>query len=346
MEASRSPFLVCRILPLAACGDSGPPKHLSLPVGRVAETAETRHRLVSHVNIAPGGGLDGRQDARGRRGLAVNAFATGLDHPRWLYVLPNGDVLVAETNAPEPSARAAKVVRGWVMGLVMKRAGAGVPSADRITLLRDADGDGVAETRTVFAWKACTRRSAWPWSARPLRRQRRRDRELRLQGRPDRDCRRAKKVADLPGGPLNHHWTKNIIASRDGTKLYVDRRLQQQHRRERHGQGREPRRDPRSRSRNRQRRASSPPACAIPTAWAGNRDRRAVDRGQRARRNRQRPRARLHDIGARTAAFYGWPYSYYGQHVDTRVEPPATRPGRQGHCRPTMRSALTPPRSA
>ena len=82
-------------------------------------------------------------------GTQVAAFADGLDHPRWLYVLPNGDVLVAETNAP-PKPDDAKGIRGWVMEKVMGRAGAGVPSPNRITLLRDADHDGVAETRTVF----------------------------------------------------------------------------------------------------------------------------------------------------------------------------------------------------
>ncbi len=81
-------------------------------------------------------------------GLTVTALAKGLDHPRWLFVLPNGDVLVAETNAPERPER--KGPKTFVMNMVMKRAGAAVPSANRITLLRDADGDGVAEVRTEF----------------------------------------------------------------------------------------------------------------------------------------------------------------------------------------------------
>ena len=81
--------------------------------------------------------------------MAVNAFATGLDHPRSVYVLPNGDVLVAETNAP-PKPDDGKGIKGFVYEQVQKWAGAGVPSANRITLLRDADGDGVAETRSVF----------------------------------------------------------------------------------------------------------------------------------------------------------------------------------------------------
>jgi glucose/arabinose dehydrogenase len=86
--------------------------------------------------------------------LAVNAFATGLDHPRWLYALPNGDVLVAETNAP-PRPAEGKGIKGRIFGLALRRAGAQTPSANRITLLRDADGDGVAEVNSV--------RSEWPW---------------------------------------------------------------------------------------------------------------------------------------------------------------------------------------
>jgi glucose/arabinose dehydrogenase len=81
--------------------------------------------------------------------MAVNAFAAGLDHPRTLYVLPNGDVLVAETNAP-PKPDDSRGIKGWITKMVMGRAGAGTTSANRITLLRDADGDGVAETKNVF----------------------------------------------------------------------------------------------------------------------------------------------------------------------------------------------------
>jgi glucose/arabinose dehydrogenase len=106
-------------------------------------------RLIPTVHIAPVKGWPVGATPVAARGLAVNAYATGLDHPRWLYVLPNGDVLVAETNGP-PRPDDAGGIKGWVMKLLRKRAGAGVPSANRITLLRDADGDGTAETRTVF----------------------------------------------------------------------------------------------------------------------------------------------------------------------------------------------------
>jgi glucose/arabinose dehydrogenase len=87
-------------------------------------------------------------------GTQVVAFARGLDHPRWLYVLPNGDVLVAESNAPPKSRGTARASRAGLMGLVMKWAGAGVPSANRITLLRDSDGDGVADVSLGVAGRS------------------------------------------------------------------------------------------------------------------------------------------------------------------------------------------------
>src|SRR6185312_1932794 len=83
------------------------------------------------------------------KGMAVNAFATGLDHPRTLYVLPDGDVLVAETEAPSKPDDT-RGIKGWITKMVMGRAGSGTTSPNRITLLRDADGDGVAESRSVF----------------------------------------------------------------------------------------------------------------------------------------------------------------------------------------------------
>jgi glucose/arabinose dehydrogenase len=85
-------------------------------------------------------------------GLTVAAFATGLDHPRWLYGRPNGDMLVAETNAPPSKGRRSFVQ--IAMGIVLKIVGAGVESPNRITLLRDADRDGIAETKSVFFRRA------------------------------------------------------------------------------------------------------------------------------------------------------------------------------------------------
>jgi glucose/arabinose dehydrogenase len=153
-------------------------------------------------------------------GTRVNAWARGLDHPRWLYVLPNGDVLVAETNAPA-KPEGASGIKEWLAGLVMKRAGAAVPSANRITLLRDADGDGVAETRSVllsglnspFGMALIGDRlfvaNADAVLVFPYRTG---DTTITAPGTT---------LVKLPGGPINHHWTKNLLASPDGSKLYV-----------------------------------------------------------------------------------------------------------------------------
>ncbi|MES2288910.1 MAG: sorbosone dehydrogenase family protein [Pseudomonadota bacterium] len=149
-------------------------------------------------------------------GLAVGQFAAGLDHPRWLHELPNGDVLVAETNSPP---RETKGIADWIMGLLMKRAGAGVPSADRITLLRDADGDGVAEMKVPFLTGLASPFGmalvgdqlyignhdalvVVPYTAG----------ETRITAKP-------KKVMDLPGG--GNHWAKNVVASPDNQILYI-----------------------------------------------------------------------------------------------------------------------------
>ena len=136
------------LLNLVACGEIA-----RLPstagVGPTPTLPAPNKTLIPTVKIAPAKGWPQGGMPKTAPGLAVNAFASGLDHPRWLYVLPNGDGLVAETNAP-PKPDGGKGIKGMVMKMVMKRAGAGVPSANRITLLRDADGDGVAETKTAF----------------------------------------------------------------------------------------------------------------------------------------------------------------------------------------------------
>jgi glucose/arabinose dehydrogenase len=152
--------------------------------------------------------------------MTVTAFATGLDHPRWLYVLPNGDVLVAETNAP-PRPEDCKGIKGWFMKRFMKIAGAAVPSANRITLLRDADGDGVAESRGAFLeglaspfGMALVGDALYVANTDALVRFPYRAGEMRITAP-------ATRVTALPGGPINHHWTKNVIASADGSRLYV-----------------------------------------------------------------------------------------------------------------------------
>jgi glucose/arabinose dehydrogenase len=176
--------------------------------------------LLPKVNIAPAIGWPTNTKPQAAPGLAVSAYASGLLHPRWLYVLPNGDVLVAETNAPERPDEG-KGIRGAIMKMEMKRAGAAPPSANRITLLRGVAPDGTAQLRTVFLeglnspfgmalvgndlYVANTDAVVrFPYQAGQT--------SIKVAG---------VNVMELPAGPLNHHWTKNLVASPDGTRLYV-----------------------------------------------------------------------------------------------------------------------------
>jgi glucose/arabinose dehydrogenase len=275
--------------------------------------------LLPTVHIAPAKGWPANTSPHAAQGLQVSAFATGLDHPRWLLVLPNGDVLVAETNHP-PQPDESKGVKGIVMGFVMKMAGAGGDSANRITLLRDTDGDGVAETRTTFLENlsspfgmALVGSDLYVANT---------DAIVRFPYVPGatRITAPGVKVVDLPAGTRNHHWTKNVIASRDGTKLYVsvgsnsnvaengldaeaDRaaiwevdaksgahRIFASGLRNANGMGWEP---------------------ATGALWtvANERDEIGSDL------------VPDYLTSVKDGAFYGWPFSYYGQHVDARVSP-------------------------
>lgn len=204
---------------LGACADwaSVP---LSAGTGPNPALPPPTQRWFPTVNIAPAVGWMPGAVPQPASGLRVNAFARDLDHPRWLLVLPNGDVLVAESNAPARTDRSAGI-RQWLSGLVMKIAGAGVPSANRITLLRDTDHDGVADLRTVLLeglnspfgmalvedqlYVANTDAVLrFPYVTGQTR--------IELPG---------VKLADLPAGPINHHWTKNLIVDPAGEQLYV-----------------------------------------------------------------------------------------------------------------------------
>src|SRR5471030_2176870 len=141
-------FVIALAGGLAACGESSS-LQVSDGTGPSPKLPEPNKTLIPTVNIAPAIGCPAGAKPIAAAGTQVAAFAENLDHPRWLYVLPNGDVLVAETNAPAKPDDG-KGIKSWIMKWVMRRAGAATPSANRITLLRDTNGDGVADTRTVF----------------------------------------------------------------------------------------------------------------------------------------------------------------------------------------------------
>ena len=144
--------LVLVVVVIAGFSMFGGPASLppSSGYGPNPELPEPNQRLIPVVNPPNAIGWADGEKPVAAKGMEVNAFASGLDHPRWLYVLPNGDVLVAESNAPADRPDDAKGIKGWFFKFFKKKSGGGVPSADRITLLRDADGDGVAETKSVF----------------------------------------------------------------------------------------------------------------------------------------------------------------------------------------------------
>ena len=305
-------------LAVAACGDM-----VTLPLtadmGPQPTLPPPRQSLMPTVHIALAKGWPHGVTPLAAPGMGVNAFARNLDHPRWLYVLPNGDVLVAETNAP-PKPDDAKGIKGWVMKLVMKRAGAGVPSANRITLLRDTDGDGVADQRFVLLeglnspfGMALVGHDLFIANSDAVLRFPYTEGETRITaaGTP---------VVSLPAGPINHHWTKNILASRDGKKLFVtvgsNSNVAERGMAVEAGRAAIWEVDLQSGAhrifafglRNPNGMALEPASGALWTV-VNERDELGSDL------------VPDYLTSVREGAFYGWPYSYYGQHLDTRVTP-------------------------
>lgn len=211
-------LLVCfAFLVLAACSIASKAPAMA-GVGVNPRLPVPNQSIIPTVNIAPAKGWSAGASPLAAAGLTVTAFARDLDHPRWLYVLPNGDVLVAETNSPAKPKTTS--IKGWITGLVMKRAGAGVSSANRITLLRDTNGDGVADLRSVLLaclnspfGMALVGNSLYVANS---------DAVLKFPyARGDLNIASSGiKLVDLPAGSVNYHWTKNLIANAEGTKLY------------------------------------------------------------------------------------------------------------------------------
>jgi glucose/arabinose dehydrogenase len=207
-------------LPLAACNDPQDAVPVEQTFGPSPVLPPPEHKLIPTVAIATPDPWPAGSKPVAANGMAVNAFATGLDHPRTVYVLPNGDVLVAETNTP-PNPDDAKGIKGFVFKLAQKWAGAGVPSPNRILLLRDTDGDGAAKTKTVFLeglnspfGMVLVGNDFYVADSDAIMKfpYHEGDTKITTPG---------VKLADLPAGTINHHWTKDLTASPDGTKLYA-----------------------------------------------------------------------------------------------------------------------------
>lgn len=320
MRLSRSMTLIACLasLSLAACGEmatlpvsagSGPRPTLPPPVLTTIPTA----------NIAPAIGWPVGSKPIAAPGTRVAAFAGELAHPRWLYVLPNGDVLVAETNAPAKPDES-RGIKAWVTGLMTKRAGAGVTSANRITLLRDSDGDGVAEFRSVLLeglnspfGMALVGNDLYVANADAVLRfpYSTGDTHITVPGR---------KVVALPAGPINHHWTKNLIASLDGSKLYVT--VGSNSNVAEYGMAVEAGRaaiwEVNIRSGAHRIFAGG---LRNPNGLAWERQSGLLWTVVNERDELGSDLVPDYLTSVRDGGFYGWPYSYFGQHVDTRVSP-------------------------
>ncbi|MBK0390979.1 PQQ-dependent sugar dehydrogenase [Ramlibacter algicola] len=305
---------------LAGCGEmSRLPE--SKQVGPAPELPAPTRSWIPTVHIAPAEGWPVNAQPVAPAGWRVTALARGLDHPRWLHVLPNGDVLVAESNKPQPPKEKERGgLRAWAMKFVMKRAGAGVPSADRITLLRDADGDGVAETRSVLLeglhspfGMALVGDWLYVANADAIVRVPYKAGDTRITAAP-------RKVTELPAG-INHHWTKNLLASRDGRKLYVtvgsNSNVGENGLEAEEGRAAIWEVDAATGAkrlfagglRNPNGLAWEPASGALWTV-ANERDELGSDL------------VPDYLTSVKDGAFYGWPWAYWGQHVDDRVQPP------------------------
>jgi len=303
---------------LAACMDLA-----RLPdartVGASPQLPPAQRTALPTVHIAPAEGWPAGAQPKAPAGFRVTAFATGLDHPRWLHVLPNGDVLVAESDKPA-SKGPPPGLRERAMKIVMQRAGSGLPSADRITLLRDADGDGLAETRSVLLeglhspfGMALVGDRLYVANADGIVRFPYTPGQTRITAAPER-------VTELPAG-RNHHWTKNLLASRDGRKLYAtvgsNSNVAEYGLAEEEGRAAiwevdlatgakrlfaTGLRNPNG--------LAWEPATGVLWTVVNERDELGSDL------------VPDYLTSVRDGGFYGWPWSYWGAHVDERVQPP------------------------
>lgn len=306
------------ILTLTGCAQSS--QHSILDsYGANPNLPEPKANLFPTVNIAPAQGWPEGMMPTAAAHLKVQAFAADLQHPRWLYVLPNGDILVAETDAP-PKPDDTKGIKGKIMKLVMNRAGSSHPSANRITLLRDRNGDGIAEQKTVFLKNMNS-----PFGMSLVGNMlyvANTDALLRFPYEQDATqiTASATKVLDLPSGPLNHHWTKNVIANPTGTQLYIT--VGSNSNVAENGLDKET-----GRALILQydiaRGTAQPFATGLrnPNGMAWQTQSGALWTVVNERDEIGNDLVPDYLTSVKEGAFYGWPYSYYGQHVDTRVKP-------------------------
>lgn len=311
----RPPPLLALVLTLAACSDPG--GDTAEQIGPNPKLPEPQQYLIPPMHVASVAKWSGGETPTVPAGLQISALATGLQHPRQPYVLPNGDVLVVESSGPgEPIHRPKEIIMGWVQAF----AGAGAKGGNRITLLRDIDGDGKPDVRTIFLdhlvspfGVTLVGNDLYVANTDAIVRYPYVSGATKITGA-------GVKLTDLPGGPIDHHWTKSLTASPDGTKLYV-------------GVGSNSNITENGIEAEKNRAAiwevdratgasrlyatglrnpnglTFEPSSNILWAVVNERDELGPDL------------VPDYMTSVKDGAFYGWPYGYYGQHVDPRVMP-------------------------
>jgi glucose/arabinose dehydrogenase len=302
---------------LAACG--GPARvPLEAQIGPRPELPPPEHALIPAIEVADAKGWPPGLTPVAAPGLKVKAFATGLQHPRWLYTLPNGDVLVAETSGPgtDPGPPGLK---GVFFRKFEKEAGSAVPSPNRITLLRDTNGDGVADLRSTLIsglrspfGMAVVGRELFVANADSLVAFPFRVGQTRITAAP-------RLVRALPSG-RNHHWTKSLVASPNGRWLFVG--VGSNSNVGENGIAIEKDRaaiwqiNPRTGAARIRATGLRNPVGVDINPWSG-----ALWAAVNERDELGSDLVPDYITSVREGAFYGWPFSYYGRHVDVRVKP-------------------------
>ncbi|MGP1352130.1 MAG: PQQ-dependent sugar dehydrogenase [Parasphingopyxis sp.] len=187
--------------------------------GPTPELVDPRAETFPTINVAEATGWEDGEMPTPAEGLEVNLFADDLDHPRWMLTLENGDVLVAETRAPP---REYSGISGWFERRLMTRAGALGPSANRITLLRDVDGDGTADQRTALLDESNGMNSPFGMAvAGDYLYIANTDALIRFPFEPGQTEieGEGELIVELPANAPNSHWTKNVVASPDDPNL-------------------------------------------------------------------------------------------------------------------------------
>jgi glucose/arabinose dehydrogenase len=319
MTSFRNAFLLLPLLALAsACSDDDFDPQTQ--IGADPVLPEQQQYLFPPMHIASVVGWKKGETPAVAPGLKIAAFATDLQHPRSVYVLPNGDVLAVESKGPgtEPARRPKDLVMGWIQSL--STGGGGDQPSNRITLLRDADGDGVPEVKSVFLdhldspfGVALVGEDLYVANTNAIMRYPYRTGQTVITAKPT-------MLTALPGGPIDHHWTKSLVASPDGTKLYVgvgsnsnitENGIQAEENRAAIWEVD---------------RASG--AWRIFASGLRNPNGLSIEPVTKQLWTVVNERDELgpnlvpdYMTSVRDGAFYGWPYSYYGQHIDPRVMP-------------------------